>query len=294
MLRFDELAAQLSGTGARSVVLVPYRALHILPLHLLPCDGSEYLCDAYDVSYAPSARVLELVAARPPRGRRRAVIAHNPDATLPFSDLEAALLAELLPAAQTLPGEACTWDAVQQAMPDAELFHYSGHAFFHVDNPLASSLELAGRRLTAGEIMAGSDLSSSTLATLSACETGQVSYRQGGDEYTGLPAAMLLAGAPTVLVTQWVVEDSVGPVFMRSFYERLVAREESPGEAFAGAVGDTRAATADELLERFGDPHDPSPALARLLLFCRSQRDRSASVFAHPEYWGAYMLAGRT
>jgi len=41
------------------VIFVPHGPLHFLPFHALR-NGEEYLCDAYTVSYAPSANVFAL------------------------------------------------------------------------------------------------------------------------------------------------------------------------------------------------------------------------------------------
>src|SRR2546430_7357528 len=43
----------------RSLIFVPHGPLHFLPFHALK-NGEEYLCDAFTVSYAPSATVFSL------------------------------------------------------------------------------------------------------------------------------------------------------------------------------------------------------------------------------------------
>jgi len=144
--------------------------------------------------------------------------------------------------------------------------------------------------LTLGEIMASSDLSASSLAVLSACETTQVSSHARGDEYAGLPSGFLFAGAPSLIGTLWVVEDVAGPIAMQELYRRYLGGE-SLGVAFAAAIARLRTVAAGELLTQL-DAADPDPAAQRLLAICRLQPDKSKPLFDHPEYWAAFTLVG--
>ena len=63
-----------------------------------------------------------------------------------------------------------------------------------------------------------------TLVTLSACNTGQ-SLIGGGDELLGLLRAFLYAGAASVVVSHWRIDDAATHRVMVAFYQRLVAGE---------------------------------------------------------------------
>lgn len=59
-----------------------------------------------------------------------------------------------------------------------------------------------------------------TLLTLSACETG-INERRPGDELIGLVRSLLYAGAPSVVVSLWTVNDLSTRLLMERFYECL-------------------------------------------------------------------------
>lgn len=293
LLAFEAVTRHLSALGVEEVVFVPYQLLHLLPLHLLPAPGGGFLCDELRVSYAPSLRILGHCRRRGGRGRTRALVVDNPDGSLVFSGLEVELIEPFLGERELLSGEAARWDPVVSGMAGAELLHFSGHGYFDPASPLASALVLADRRLTLGELLASADLPVSSLVVLSACETGQVSALLSADEYAGLPAGFLDAGAPTVVGSLWVVEDSSGPLFMQALYRGLVAEGLEPGEAFAQAARALRTVTAADVLESLDPPQDGAdPALLRLLAYCRTRKDKTQPLFDHPVHWAAYTLVG--
>jgi len=63
------------------------------------------------------------------------------------------------------------------------------------------------------------DLETSQLVTLSACETGIVDIRLSPDEYIGLPAGFMQAGAPAVVSSLWRVDDRSTALLMERFYQ---------------------------------------------------------------------------
>lgn len=63
------------------------------------------------------------------------------------------------------------------------------------------------------------------LVTLSACETGITDIRQSPDEFLGLQAGLLQAGAPTVVSTLWPVDDLSTMLLMERFYQNLLAHD---------------------------------------------------------------------
>ena len=65
---------------------------------------------------------------------------------------------------------------------------------------------------------------------MSACSSGQ-SVAVGGDELLGLMRGFLQAGARSVLVALWDIDDNSTNDFMRAFYREVVA-----GTTLAGAV----------------------------------------------------------
>jgi CHAT domain-containing protein len=96
--------------------------------------------------------------------------------------------------------------------------HIATHGLFRRDNPLFSSIRLGDGQLCAYELY---ELQlPAELVTLSGCSTG-LSVVAGGDEQLGLVRGLLYAGARTVMLTLWDVNDSSTTEFMKGFYSRL-------------------------------------------------------------------------
>lgn len=142
------------------------------------------------------------------------------------------------------------------------------------ENPLLlSGLVLAGanRRSPAtpgdddgiltGEEIATLDLSGVEWAVLSACETG-VGEVRAGEGVFGLQRGFRMAGARTVVMSLWSVEDRATREWMKALYDARIHR----GETTMDAV---REASLACLLHR-----------------------RRAGQSTHPFYWGAFVAAG--
>ncbi len=142
------------------------------------------------------------------------------------------------------------------------------------DNPLLlSGLALAGanRRasapadrddgiLTAEEI-AGLDLQGVEWAVLSACDTGLGEIRAGEGVF-GLRRAFQIAGARTIIMSLWSVEDQATRVWMRALYDGRLQRKLSTTDA-------VREASLTVLHDR-----------------------RARRVSTHPFYWAAFVAVG--
>lgn len=114
--------------------------------------------------------------------------------------------------------------------------------------------------LTAEEI-AGLDLSATEWAVLSACDTGRGDW-QAGEGVMGLRRAFQIAGARTVIMSLWAVDDAVSARWMTTLYEQRFLRRASTVEAVRAAH--------------------------RALLADRRAHGRST----HPIYWAGFIAAG--
>jgi CHAT domain-containing protein len=238
--------------GTRRLVVVPHRALHSVPFHAL-YDGTSYLIERREVVYAPSASVLHHCLTRPQRPLQRAVLLGAPDAQTPWVLDEIQTLAALFPDAIALVEEHATLAALRTHASSADVLHLACHGQFRPDNPLFSALRLADAWLTARDAY-DLDLNCG-LVTLSACETG-VNAVVSGDELIGLVRGFFSAGAPSLLVSLWMVDDQTTALLMSSFYQRL----------------------------RQGDR--PATALRY------AQRELMAQ-YPHPFFWSPFVLLGR-
>ncbi|HEX8191185.1 MAG TPA: CHAT domain-containing protein, partial [Pyrinomonadaceae bacterium] len=205
--------------GARRLVVVPHRALHYVPFHALD-DGDSYVVERREVSYAPSAGVLRHCLARPEPEFRRALLLGVADEQTPRVRGEIAALAPLFPEAEALLDEEATLSALRGRAPAADVLHLACHGQFRPDSPLFSSLKLGDGWLTARDAYT-LDLRAG-LVTLSACETG-VSAVAPGDELIGLVRGFFYAGAPTLLLSLWTVDDEATAELMADFYTDLRA-----------------------------------------------------------------------
>ncbi|MFH1501752.1 MAG: CHAT domain-containing tetratricopeptide repeat protein [Candidatus Eisenbacteria bacterium] len=192
-------------------------------------------------------------------------------------------------------------------MSDFDILHLATHA--HVDDrvPGRSALVLSqvglpdpiaavtsGDRvfdgiLTAREIVSEWDLGAD-LVTLSACETA-LGREVGGEGYIGLAHAFLQAGARSLLVSLWKVEDRATSLLMTRFYENLTGRGSGAGAAGdAGTVGGVAldGATADGAA-----PMPKAEALREAKLWLREYTDEAgARPYHHPFFWSAFVLMG--
>jgi CHAT domain-containing protein len=119
-----------------------------------------------------------------------------------------------------LTGAEATEQAFQRHAPRADLIHLASHAVFREDNPLFSAIRLADGWLSLYDLYRLRLRAS--LVTLSACETG-VSQVLAGDELVGLSRGFFEAGAASVVVSLWSVDDESTARLMERFYAGLAA-----------------------------------------------------------------------
>ena len=204
--------------GGRRFAVVPHRALHYVPFHALH-DGASYVIERREVIYAPSATVLNHCLASPRRDIRRALLLGVPDEHAPRVRDEVVALAPMFAESVALLDEDATLANLLARAPSADVLHMACHGQFRSDNPLFSSLKMSDGWLTVRDAY-GLDLNCE-LVTLSACETG-MSAIAPGDEMIGLARGFFSAGAPSLLMTLWTVDDEQTSVFMSSFYSSLL------------------------------------------------------------------------
>jgi CHAT domain-containing protein len=286
---------------------MPQGGLGLLPLHIAwrDADGKKrYFLDDYTVTYAPSGYALHISQSRIHESRRQqcsllAIV--NPTADLAFTPLEGEAVAALFnPAArQVLVEGAANSAAVVAQSPGRSYLHFSCHGFYNWEDAMRSGLILAGgTTLTLSEIIARLDLSSARLVTLSACETGLTDIRQSPDEYLGLPAGFLQAGAPAVLSTLWAVDDRSTTLLMEHFYRHHMLDGLQPAVALRQAQRWLRDTTNAEkaayfevfLSESAGSDvaSDVVDNLYKVVVLAKPD----AHDFVHPFYWAAFTYTG--
>ena len=187
---------------------------------------------------------------------------------------------------ELVTGPEATEERLKQALPTTQVLHLATHGFFlpggqqgddteRWDNPLTrSGLALAGANdwrqaasgnndgiLTAEEVSA-LDMTDVQWAVLSACDTGLGEVDGRGEGVFGLRRVFTLAGAKTVIMSLWSVDDECSRDWMSNLYR---ARWQD-GLSTAAAV---RQASCEILHHR-----------------------REAGLSVHPYYWAGFVAAG--
>lgn len=212
---FEEFFAPI-GTlpGVQDLIIVPSGALHSLPFQAL-FDGAHYLVDKFNISYAPSASIFAQIQQQAEVSTGPALILGIPDQQTPFIRQEVEAVAEALPGARVFLDSEATESALRNLGCRAAVIHIASHGIFRQDRPLFSSIKLADSYLTLYDLYR-MNLPASLL-TLSGCVTG-LNVVAGGDELLGLTRGLLYAGAKSLLLSLWEVDDRSTSEFMREFY----------------------------------------------------------------------------
>jgi CHAT domain-containing protein len=204
--------------GPRRLVVVPHRFLHYVPFHAL-YDGSSYLIERREVCSIPSAAILRNCMAAPRHPLEQVTLLGISDQRNPRAREEVLALAHLFPAGTTLVDDQANRASLFECSRTSHVLHLASHGNFRLDNPLFSALQLSDGWLTVRDVYQ-LDLPHCDLVTLSACETG-VNALAPGDEWIGLARGFFSAGAPSLLVSQWVVDDAATAELMIDFYSHL-------------------------------------------------------------------------
>jgi CHAT domain-containing protein len=258
--------ASLLPPPSGSLTIVPYGPLHKLPFHAL-YDGSRFLVEDFQINYLPASSILTHldtqrskqqghatdteVFSRPPL-----VFGYSVHGYLQRALDEAKAVAALLQGSCYLEGEATIARLIAEA-PHSPIIHVATHGNSRLDAPNFSSVCLADGQLNAIDAFS-LDLRQCELVTLSGCETG-LALSGGGDEQLGLGRAFLAAGASSLVISLWPVEDNATNELMRVFYQRLLS-------------GDTK--------------------VQALRIAQCSLSHHTSSIYTHPYFWAAFRLVG--
>jgi CHAT domain-containing protein/Tfp pilus assembly protein PilF len=233
---YDELVAPVRAQlDARHLVVVPHGLLHYLPFHALH-DGEKFLIDSYTISYAPSASVYALCHRAGGKSEGGSLVLGLPDAQAPLIQDEVEAVHRILPHSELFLREDANHELLFRKGPSSKLIHIATHGNFRPDNPMFSGIRLGDGYLHLYELYQMQ--LSADLLTLSGCATG-LNVIAAGDELLGLIRGALYAGARSLLLTLWDVNDRSTAQFMTSFYGRL-QRSGNKAAALAEAAKEVR------------------------------------------------------
>jgi CHAT domain-containing protein len=241
------------------LTIVPYGPLHKLPFHALH-DGSQFLIERCQINYLPASNILlhlrtcpveTQTATKPPL-----VFGYSRKGHLQRALDEAQALAALLGGRCYLEENATIAQLIDEA-PGSPIIHLATHGESRLDAPNFSYVSLADGKLTALDAFP-LNLEGCELVTLSGCETG-LSISSGGDEQIGLGRAFLAAGAFSLVMSLWPVEDNATNELMQRFYQHLLCGE------------------------------------SKIQALCAAQCSllhETSSAYSHPYFWAAFRLVG--
>jgi CHAT domain-containing protein len=254
------------------IVIEPHDMLWLLPFAALQSAEGTRMVDRWPLVFLPSAAIRDEVA-RPHTAQRPSIlIVANPtgeqkdaspgQSALPGAEQEARAIARLLPEEQStlLIGKHAKLAVIEELSPRQQILHFATHGVARDDAPLKSHIQVAKSAcddtLTARRVL--SLHLDADLVTLSACQTalGKLS----GDGVIGLSRAFLVAGARSVLVSQWKVDDEATRDLMTAFYTRYLKEGLGKAQALRAAMNDLRS--------------------------------NSNAQYAHPNKWAAFTLVG--
>jgi tetratricopeptide (TPR) repeat protein len=298
------------------VVLMPPGLLGILPLQAAgPDKCGKHFCELWTVSFAPSVRGLVTCKERL-RERKfatpklLAVIDPPGRAALAGARGEGEMLRRFFSRAEqvVLEGASARLEAVLHHLSTATYFHPSTHGSHHPWMPELSALHLADSPLRL-EMLSDIKLDAARLVFLSACETGLANVRRAPEEFIGLPAGFVQAGAACVVGSLWPVLDDATFLMSSKFYELHLdedGRERlAPADALRSAQDWLRRVTFRELRNNFPVRHDAGgsylllhaapraaiPDELRPPLSLRLGPD-DACPYAAPHEWTAFAVTG--
>ncbi|MBO0765243.1 MAG: CHAT domain-containing protein, partial [Hyphomicrobiaceae bacterium] len=218
------LKARGLNPGAR-VAILPTGALGLLPLGVAQDPASKRrLAETWEMVQVPSFEALAAAAAQTTASVTPSLAAViNPTGDLPFAEIEGALVTERFAGRSQLKLDTsvATADLVIAALKGKSHWHFASHGAFDWNDARRSGLIMRdGERLTVGRLIeAHGSLGRPRLVVLSACETGLYDIDRNPDEFVGLPATLMQAGAAGVVGSLWQVDDLATALLMAKFYD---------------------------------------------------------------------------
>ena len=272
------LYRQLFGAAAHTLhnrnlwAIVPDGPLWSLPFQALVEENGSHVIENRAVFTAPSLTVLleSVHARRSPAGGVKTVLAMgDPEARqlprLPNAAREASAVSRLYGKGSVLlTGAEASEYQWKTLAAQHRVLHLAAHGVLNSANPLYSYIVLGSGHGDDGFVEAREILDldlNAELVVLSGCETGLGGFHYG-EGLVGLSWALMVAGSPTALVSQWKVDSASTTALMVAFHRALRTNHQ---QGLKGKAGALRAA---------------------------SLRLRQDAAFRHPYYWAGFVLVG--
>ncbi len=258
----DEILPKLPKTTDH-IVFIPTAFLNKIPFEVLSTKQG-YLVEKYQISYHYTASLhlesLKEIAASPSICMIAPVEFTDEDMPTLLGTLDEVKGIESLYKAKNYTSSSFVREKAgktvlqSKELKEASIIHFATHGEVNEKEPDLSKLLLWNEVLYAGEIY--NQEFNSSLVTISACETG-LGKSHKGEGVMGLSRALIYAGANSLLVSYWKVDDKATDVLMNNFYAQVIT-----GKTYPEAL-----------------------RLAKLNLI--------NSKYNSPRYWAAFVLIGK-
>lgn len=267
------------------VTIIPHGPMFMIPFAALISEDKKFLIERHTLAYTPAIGVMratqkleqtlgtqedKLLALGNPITKAIAFLG-----ALPYSEKEVQNIAALFGAANAVVkiGQDADKKTFEELAPKFSDVHLATHGLVDEEHPMQSSLVLAPTKgddglLTVKDILAMKELKAK-LVVLSACQTGRGKIT--GDGVVGLSRAFIIAGTPSVLVSQWNVDDIITEYQMKSFYKGYLAK--------SGKSKSLRQAQLDTIKFMEGSDYG---------------KGGPNGFRANPRYWAAFQLIGES
>ena len=233
---FHPIANLLQGD---EVIIVPDGPLCLAPFAAFVDDKSRYLSESIRIRIVPSLTSLKVLAECPDdyHAKSGALLVGDPCleeikkvfgkpklAQLPFARKEVTMIGDILKSVP-LTGKEATKAEVLKRISSVALVHIAAHGKMG-SGEIALAPNPARKYKTPREkdyILKIADVQSvqlrARLVVLSCCHSGKGEIKAEG--VVGIARAFLCAGARSVLVSLWAIDDEATMEFMKSFYQNL-------------------------------------------------------------------------
>ena len=237
-LYYYVIAPMLDLIEGDELIIVPDGPLWLAPFAALLNPFSKYLCESFKVRLIPSLTSLKIISHCPKfHSRSGALVVGDPDMSevtnsqgdqileqLPFARQEAQMIGQILNTAP-LTGKLATKCEVLKQISSVAVVHIAAHGRMETGeialspNPERESQTPAEEdyMLTMADVM--SVKLRAKLVVLSCCHSGRGEIKAEG--VVGIARAFIGAGARSVLVSLWAIDDEATLEFMKSFYRNL-------------------------------------------------------------------------
>ena len=213
------------------LVFVPEGPLCLAPFAAFMGPDSKYLCESFRIRVAPSLTSLKMIADCPLDYHLTSgvLLVGDPwvqDVTtlkpLPYAREEVEMIGRVLGGCTPLTGRQATKDEVLKRLGSVALVHFAAHGSME-----AGEIALAPKNGEMDFILTMKDVKRvqirARLVVLSCCHSAHGEIKAEG--VVGIARAFLGAGARSVLVSLWAIDDKATLEFMKHFYQHLVEGE---------------------------------------------------------------------